>query len=277
MPMATPAAVNVLPSILISANSMPDGSSLRQATVLLVLVLRSLICSFLRAAGPARLVDDRPAEAAMTSVGGQHVEEAVEEMVAVLMPHGGRRLAGSGWLARVELLDDRCSCRPRLGFVRGTGRGARHRWIPPVRPRDRARSFASGGSGGGLRVRSTPEHHGRPRRELGPLRGTGGCRTRRGSRRWASQKRSCTPTTSRRVWGWRGLRRNRCVSWSLLGSFPMHHPGARRRSCSGQRVERISKATLTSASGCGEPTSDPFWGGYQRPSAVCRSRTCSWV
>ena len=41
MPMATPVAANVLPSILISASSMPDGSSLRHATVLLMTYLDS--------------------------------------------------------------------------------------------------------------------------------------------------------------------------------------------------------------------------------------------
>ena len=54
----------------------------------------------------------------MSSVAGQPIDEAVAEMLAVLTPRADDGLAGAGRLARVELLDNGCARRARLGLVR---------------------------------------------------------------------------------------------------------------------------------------------------------------
>ena len=209
-----------------------------------------------RATGASEVVSSATCEhVAMSSVGGRHVEAAVAEMVAVLMPRltldwqaPAGSLEWSCWTTAAHVAHDLASYAGQVAARATAG------YLPfdlVIAPEAAPREV----SGGGLRLRSTPEHMRSPAPDLVPLRGTGGCQTQRASRRWASRKRSCTPTTSRRVSAWPGFRLSRSVSWSSLGSFPMHHPGARRRSCSGPRVERISRATLASASGSGEPLS----------------------
>ncbi|CAG6397128.1 hypothetical protein SCOCK_50177 [Actinacidiphila cocklensis] len=68
-------------------------------------------------------------------------------------------------------------------------------------------------------------------RPYGP--GTGARATRRGSRRWASARSCCTPTTSPADWAWTGCRRHHSAQPCSTGCSPTPRPASPPACCCG--------------------------------------------